>query len=89
MLAWLRTAFGAYAVAIVIGGVLPQLADSGSVVYRLVGGAFALIGVLDVALGLGQYVSTTESGRAPAACRGHGQARSRHAAPGIGTLEVE
>jgi uncharacterized membrane protein YidH (DUF202 family) len=56
MLAWLRTAFGAYAVAIGIGGVLPKLADSGSVVYRLLGGAFALIGVLGVALGLGQYV---------------------------------
>jgi uncharacterized membrane protein YidH (DUF202 family) len=56
MLAWLRTAFGAYAVAIGIGGVLPKISDSGSVVYRLVGGAFALIGVLGVALGLGQYV---------------------------------
>jgi uncharacterized membrane protein YidH (DUF202 family) len=56
MLAWLRTAFGAYAVAIGIGGVLPKISDSGSVVYRLVGGALALIGVLGVALGLGQYV---------------------------------
>jgi uncharacterized membrane protein YidH (DUF202 family) len=61
MLAWLRTAFSSYAVAIGIGGVLPKLAPSGSVVYRVVGGAFALIGVLGVALGLGQYVLTQKA----------------------------
>lgn len=56
LLAWLRTAFAAYAVAIGAGALLPKLTDTGSIPYRIIGVAFALVGLFAVALGLAQYL---------------------------------
>ena len=57
MLAWLRTALGAYALAAGLGGIVPKVAPGASSAYRVMGVAFALLGALVTLVGASEYIA--------------------------------
>jgi putative membrane protein len=50
-LAWVRTALGAFGMAVAVGRLLPALTDSSHVQFGLLGGAYGVFGLLIVLLG--------------------------------------
>jgi uncharacterized membrane protein YidH (DUF202 family) len=57
MLAWLRTALGAYGLAAGLGGIVPKIAPGVSSAYRVMGVVFALLGVLVTLVGVSEYIA--------------------------------
>ncbi len=46
LLAWYRAAFGAYALAVGLGSVLPSVSQHASSFYKVIGVAFAVLGAI-------------------------------------------
>jgi uncharacterized membrane protein YidH (DUF202 family) len=68
LLAWYRTAFGAYALAVALGGVVPAVAPKASEAYRVIGVIFAALGAIAALIGIWHYVVFQEDagpGRPP------------------------
>jgi len=55
LLAWNRTAFGGYALAVGLGGVVQAVSTKASSFYRVLGVIFAVLGAAAVLLGLWHY----------------------------------
>lgn len=62
LLAWWRTGFTAFAVALGVGNVVPALTDSERLPYAIVGAGFAAMGVASIAYGLRRYGRGSEPG---------------------------
>jgi len=60
LLAWYRTTFAAYALAVGLGGIVPVVAKSASSAYRVLGVIFAVLGAIAALVGVWHYLAFRE-----------------------------
>jgi uncharacterized membrane protein YidH (DUF202 family) len=60
LLAWYRTSFGAYALAVGLGGIVPEVSKTASSAYRVLGVIFAILGAVAALGGVWHHVAFRE-----------------------------